>query len=1055
MRIQKGIIRALMPLGLFVSIGAFAQKKEITGTVYSGKDSLPLVGASITIPGTSIGAATNEQGQFTIQVPNSMSHILITTMGYDSKKLSINDLAKLSKIYLRENLDTAMNEVVVTAAGVRVKKIQQGFTSTTIGSKSINQARPTSLASALAGKVPGLQVMATSGGVNPSYRITLRGARSLTGNNEPLLILDNTIVTFEMLSNINPEDIDNVNVLNGSGAVALYGSQASNGALIVTTKRAKNGTSSIHLDNTLTFEHVAYMPKMQTEYGQGGSGYGTDSNGEPFYSPVENESYGPKFDGSTKDIGYALENGDQLTGPYSYFKDRSKFWQTGVSNQTNFSLSSADDKSSTYISGQFLKSSTTIAWDKFSRASIRLNGSRKIGNSNKVSINYNVGYTANRYNTTSAGSSVYDSYLNMPGNIPITMFKDWQNNEYANPNGYYNPWYQNPYFQAANNRAIQGNDYLTGSFEIHYKPLHWLEIMSNTGYTMRSYTDHAYTNSFDYTDYAKTISGGSKTNITGSDNEGSLYQDQIVQNLKALANTHIGDVTINAIVGASVQHDYQKNLNAAINGLVQSGLYNLANTLNFPSASNSQYQANQIGAYYDVQLGYKDYLFLHTTGRQDRVSVLDPDNRTFFYPSVDASYVLTKAVKAFQNINWLNNWKIRASWSKVGQVNLGPLANPFGAYSLLPVYSQGGGYPYNGVAGYQVSSSLVQADLKPEFTKGWEAGTDFSLFHGFATGSITYFSTRTTNQTVTTSISNATGFSSLLTNAGKVASQGLETQLTIVPVDNATWTVSLSGNYTYNNNKVLAIPNGLQNLQLSSSGTAGSYAIPGYQFPEIMGYDYERHNGKVVVDSKTGMPEVNPNIVALGNANARNIIGFTPSFRYKAFTLNATIEYRGGYKRFNNLGPDMDWSGMGIRTVEFNRQRFVFPNSTYQNASGAWVDNNSVVIAENGNGNGGFWTDATENMNVTSNYVTNGAFWKVREVSLVYTVPQSFLEKTKTFKSASISFVGRNLFLWMPKDNIYTDPDFSDGGTTSNGIGLTGFEYPPSRYYGFNISLNF
>jgi len=248
----------------------------------------------------------------------------------------------------------------------------------------------------------------------------------------------------------------------------------------------------------------------------------------------------------------------------------------------------------------------------------------------------------------------------------------------------------------------------------------------------------------------------------------------------------------------------------------------------------------------------------------------------------------------------------------------------------------------------------------------------------------------------------------------------------------------------------------LNNLSISAYGDGtGAYAVPGYQFPEIMGYDYLRHNGKVVINPVTGMPIVNSQLVYLGNANARDIVSFTPTVTFKSFSLAAVFEYRGGYKRYNSIGFDMDWSGMGIRTVEYNRQRFVFPNSTYQDGTGKWVTNTNILISENGNGNAGFWTDGTENYGVTSNYITNGAFWKLRELSLTYNLSPKMITKVKVIKSASISAVGRNLLIWVPKTNLYTDPDYSDAGSTSNGIGLTGYQPPPSRYFGGNISINF
>ncbi len=1046
---MRKTVSLLTTLLLYTIIG-YSQGK-ISGTVRDQNgDIIPF--ATINVKGTRVSVAADANANFSIPA-KSGDILIITAIGVERTEIPVGNNPVVT-VTARRTSGSMTDVVVTTAAGTKVSKRQQGFASTVVTASSITEAKPTVLASALAGKVAGVQVMSTGGGVNPSFRIIIRGQRSLTGNNQPLMILDGNIVTYDLLTNISPEDIDNINVLNGPAAVALYGSQASNGALVITTKHPSAGTQTIHISQTVTYEHVAFNPKQQKEYGSGGSGYGTDTTGKPYYSPLENESYGPKFDGTMRDLGNPLENGDQLTVPYQFFSDRNKFWQTGLSNQTDLSFSSAEAKSSIYLSGQWLSTKGTMLDDKFTRASFRLNGSKEVGT--KVHFTYGLSYLQNRYNVTTAETSIYDQFLNMPGNIPITMFKDWQTNEYANPNGYYNPWYGNPYFTLANNRGLTNNDYFTGSLELHFTPLTWLDIVSSTGITMRTQTYKTYTNSFVYTDYATQSSGGFKTTIAGSDAESSQYYDELIENVKAIAQKRFGDFTLNAIIGASTQQDLQKNLSASISGLVQSGLFNLSNTLNFPSAGNSEFKTRQLGAYYDVQLGWRNYLFLHTTGREDVVSVLNPNNRSFFYPSVDASVVLTDAIKSLNNVSWLNFLKLRASVSKVGQVNLGPGANPYGAYSLLPAFGQGNGYPYNGVAGYQLSGTLISSDLKPEITKSWEVGLDFRIIHNIIDASVTYYDEHTTNQTLTTSISKTTGFSDLLTNAGETETKGIESSLKVTPVNTKSWIVSVGGTYAYNDNKVISITPGLDNLSLSAYGDGtGAYAIPGFQFPEILGRDYVRHEGKVVINPATGMPLVNQTLVPLGNANAKNIVSLTPSITYKSLTLAAVFEYRGGFVRYNSIGFDMDWSGMGIRTVQYNRQRFVFPNSTYQDAGGKWVDNTNILISENGNGNGGFWTDATENYNVTSNYVTSGAFWKLRELSLTYSLPQSLLSKTKFIKSAVIGLEGRNLFLWLPKDNLYTDPDYSDSGSGSNGIGLTGYQQPPSRYYGFNVSVNF
>ncbi len=1042
---------SLFTVLMWISLSTQAQNKTISGKI-TDQQGQPVPFASVRIDGTRVGTSADADGIFHIKAPASAS-LVISGTGIKEQTVPISGESNLVIKVTRKT--SSLTEVVVTTvAGTKVSKRQQGFASTDLSSKAITEAKPTVLASALAGKVAGVQVMATGGGVNPNYRIIIRGQRSLTGNNQPLLILDGNIVTYDLLTNISPEDIDDVNILNGAAAVALYGSQASNGALVITTKRPRAGTQQVHVGQTVTFEKVAFTPKMQHEYGSGGSGYGTDTTGQPYYSPLENESYGPKFDGTMKPLGNPLENGDQLMAPYEYFKDRDKFWQTGLSNQTDLSFSSADDKSSVYLSGQWLNTAGTMIGDKFTRASLRLNGSKKLGS--KIHFDYGVSYLQNRYNVTTAITSIYDQYLNMPGNIPITKFKNWQTDEYANPNGYYNPWYGNPYFTAANNRGLTNNDYVTGSLELHFTPLPWLDLVSSSGITVRSQTYKAFTNSFAYTAYATASSGGFKTNIAGGYSQSAQYYDELTQNLKAIVQKKFGDLSANLIIGGAVEQDMQDNLGASISGLVQNGLYNLGNTLNKPSAGNSQFKARNVGAYYDVQLGWKNFLFFHTTGRQDMVSVLNPGNNTFFYPSADASIVLTSAIQSLNNLGWLDYLKIRGSVSKVGQVNLGPGANPYGAYNLLPTFGQGNGYPYNGIPGFALSTQLISSDLKPELTKSWEVGMDFRLFNNIVDAAVTYYDEHTTNQTLTTAISWTTGFNNLLTNAGETESKGWESSLKLTPINNNIWTVNLGFTYSYSDNSVISITPGLDNLSLASYGDGtGAYAIPHYQFPEIMGFDYVRHDGKVVVDASTGMPVVNQTLVPLGNANAKNIFSVTPTITFKSLTLAAVFEYRGGFVRYNNIGFDMDWSGMGIRTVQFNRQRFVFPNSTYQDGSGKWVDNTSILISENGNGNGGFWTDATENYDVTSNYLTNGAFWKLRELSLTYNLPQSLLSKTKFIKGFSVGVEGRNLFLWVPKDNLYTDPDYSDAGNNSNGIGLTGYQQPPSRYMGFNVSVNF
>ncbi len=1047
MRKRPKLGSLLLLIGVLLAHLSYSQTHLITGRVV-GKDGQGLEGATVKVEGKPASTMTKADGSYSINAATG-SQILISHVGFKVQKFKVTGATSVYNFTLEDEAST-IDQVVVTAIGTKTKKREQGYTTTTIKADELVASSPTTLGSALAGKAPGLEITGVGGGVNPSYKISLRGQRSLTGNNNALIILDNIVVPMAVFTNINPDDVADVTTLTGPTATALYGSQGANGALVITTKRGKSGAPQIHISQTTTAEKVAFNPKLQHEYGGGGDGYGITADGQPVYSAVENESYGPHFDGSMKPLGLALEDGSQLYAPYAYFKDRNKFWQTGLTNQTDFSISSGDEKSTMFLSGQFLKTTGTTYQDQYQRANVRINGTRKV--SATIDADYSIDYTQNRYNITTSDDALYDQFLNMPANIPITHFKDWKTNKFANPNGYYNPWYGNPYFTIDNNREKVHNDYLVGNIGLKWAPTDWLTLTSRTGMTYVTASTNAWTGSFTYTDFAKTSSGGSKTDIAGSYSSQNTYTNTLQSTFLAEGKKNFNDFSLYVMGGAQMQQDNYTSTYGGISGLVDSGLYNLGNTLNYPSASNSLIQDRTVAAMYQVKLGYKGWIYLNTTGRNDWVSVLAPDNRSFFYPSVDLSFVATDAITALKAITWLDVLKARVAWSKVGEVNLG---NTYNAYALSNTYSQSEGYPFNGVAGFTVNGNIANPQLTPEFTKSYEAGLDFTLFQGRIDGSATYFNSHTTRQTITTSISQTSGYSSLTTNAGETSNKGLELRLNVIPIKSKDWTVSITGNYTYNNNRVISLPSTLSSLTLGSSyGNAQSNAVPGYVFPSIFGTDYVRDGkGHVIVDGSTGLPTVNSNMVYLGSAATKDMLGLTPTVRWKQITFSAVLEYRGGFKRYNQMGTDLDWSGMGIRTVKYHRQRFVFPNSVISDGQGGYVKNTSVEVNQ-GNGNDGFWTNS-QNMNVGSNYVTSGSYWKLRQIDISYSLSPNVLKHMGgVIKNLTIGAEGRNLFLWLPKDNYYTDPDYTYNGT-GNGIGLTGYQTPPSRYFGGTISVTF
>ena len=573
---------SLFTVLMLCGVLAFAQNRVVTGIVKDNTGT-PLPSASIVISGTNTGTASDQNGHFSITAKNG-AVLIISALGHKSQEVRVAPNRASYDIQLESSVKT-MDELIVTAGGIKTKRREIGTATTVIGNGVLTAGKALNVAAGLQGKVAGLQISGTSGGVNPNFRLVLRGQRSLTGNNQALIVLDNVIVPSAILGNLNPDDIEDVVVLNGAGAAALYGSQASNGAIIVTTKKGRKGVTSIGLSNTTTVESVAFYPKFQTKFGSGGSGYGTDANGNPIFNYLENQSYGPAFDGVKRPLGPALEDGSQDSAYYSYNKGHLDFWNKGITNQTDLSISTGDENSTFYMSGQYADVTGTTPGDKYNRVAARaMNGTRKVGS--RILITYSTDYTQNRYDITTQTGSMYTNMLNMPSNVDITKYKNWRTDKFANPIGYYNPWYQNPYFTADNYRSIQRNDYLVGNVEIKFTPFNGLDLIARQGITTSNSSNKNTVGAFIYTDFSKHTDASSKSDISASVADGSSYKTQLLSTVYAQYNKKISDFDFTLIGGAQATQNQAKYVNVSGNGLVVPGLFNVSNGVGTPGATN-------------------------------------------------------------------------------------------------------------------------------------------------------------------------------------------------------------------------------------------------------------------------------------------------------------------------------------------------------------------------------------------------------------------------------------------------------------------------------------
>ncbi len=437
----------------------------------------------------------------------------------------------------------------------------------------------------------------------------------------------------------------------------------------------------------------------------------------------------------------------------------------------------------------------------------------------------------------------------------------------------------------------------------------------------------------------------------------------------------------------------------------------------------------------------------------------------------DLSFIFTQAIESLKNSNVLSYGKLRGGVTKVANINLG--GNPYGAYELVNPFVTTPGFPYGSLGGYSQSGIYLNPLIQPEITNEYEIGAELGFFNGRVSLSGDYYNSQTKNQSLTAAISAATGFAQKVVNAGLVTNNGYEMDLNVMVVKSkdVTWTVG--ANYSHFHNVINELLPGVNELQLSNfaNGTAGVaggiYAVKGQPYPVIKTTDWARDptSGKVIVDPVSGMPTVDPTEKVYGNTNPTDILGLTTAVSYKGFTLNIVMDYRSGNYIMNSIGQNLDFTGVSAHSAENGRQRFIFPNSVIPTGNGKYTDNTSVAVSNGGNiGGAGFWPTVYTS-GIGSTYITSAAFWKLREISITYQIPQRVLANVSFIKAAQIGIVGRNLLMFRPGSNIWTDPEFSDNSLTGIGANNTGtgnavgstseYQTPPTRIFGANITLTF
>jgi TonB-linked SusC/RagA family outer membrane protein len=1030
---------------MLVGVLAFSQSRVVTGKVTTA-DGAVVPFASISINGLkNAGTVADENGAFSLRAKTG-DVFTISGAGVKSENVTVGVSNVVNLALARSNAE--LSTVVVTALGQRTKANAIGYSVSTVRTGELNQAKVVNLQNGLTGKVAGLNVQSINSSVLGETRITIRGIRSLTGNNQALLVVDGVPVGLNFLNTINPLDVADVTVLKSNAAAILYGQDGANGAIVVTTKRGSRTKPTVNFGSTVQFENISTLPDLQHEYGPGETE--DAATGLPIYDYFTNNSFGPRYDGSLVNLGSPLQNGSQQKVIYSDLgNERFKFFNTGVTLQNDLSISGGDAASRYYLSFQDANVKGTMPKDVNRRTTFRINAGRDFG---RLTTSVNLNYSLSNYDVVlqerSQFDDIYTSVIKTGGHVPLTSYKDWKNNPYATPDGYYNWYGYNPYMLIDIDRRKGRFDNVLASTDLSYKLSSMFTLNYRLGTTVRTNTEKKSQGAIDFSSYKTGISGqqSSKASVT----DFTFSENRLNSDLFLTFKKQLGKFSIDGLLGNSVIQRSYKQLQIKGDNLIIPTLFNVANRSGDPIISEFNFKIRSVGNYGRINFGYDNKIYIEFAGRNDIDSRLPLAKNSFFYPSANVALIVTELIPALKNSNAISLIKLRANYAKSGNVNLGNLNTDFqGAYQLSPTFSLSGTAPYGSSSTFTTGDGLRDPNIRPEFITTKEVGIEVRLNKNKITFEGAVYSQDNQDQILDVSLPTSTGYASSRVNAAAFKNYGYEAEIKLTPfLKLGKFNIELKANYSYNNNKVSKV---YQDLPEISIGNLNVVAIdkPAYLLKLT---DFKRDpQGRVIVDAN-GSPSQDPVRKQFGNVLPKHTFGISPTISIGNIALTVLMEYRGGNYIYSDIGGDLVFNGIGAQTTNFGRQPFVWPNSVYDDGTGKFVENTTRTTTS---GNANFWATSLFASNVESMYYSKADFWKMRELSLSYTFPEKLLATQNVFKAASVTFSGRNLFLWKSSSNKWTDPEQSNTTGNAQGVTTTTGNPPSTRIMGITLNLTF
>jgi TonB-linked SusC/RagA family outer membrane protein len=1046
--------------------------RPVAGQVIAAETGQPIQSVRVTVKGTNISTQTDAQGRFTLDVPSDATTITFAFIGFEPMDLPIQDQMQVRM----HQQALVLQGVVVTALGIQRSQATLSYDAQAINNSALTNVPGTNVLSKLQGNIAGIQVTNAAGPFG-SARIISRGASSITGENQPLVIVDGIPIDNSAASNsgygggsmggydignaaadINPENIQSLTVLKGPNAAALYGSRAANGAIVISTKKGEDAPGQglgISAQATTTVERPLRLPDYQNKYGQGFYGefdfvdgnFGGQNDGA-------DESWGPKMDGRTTGCvmapgtPFGTTNYDTThpcnqffgVGPWSAHPNNvSNFWETGITTSLNVAIARSSARNNVRLSFGRMGENGMYPNNTNTRTDVALAGGAQM--SDRWSSELSLNYINNAY--TNQPAQAYEEMDPMQGFIWFGRQVDTQilkDNLYRDPNdpltkqilsgtslrtdapipySWNYSYHPSPYWMAGVKTTDFARDRGIGHASVTYKVNDWISVTGRTG---RDWYQNHFRANYPVNDISPYPLGGFL-------DVGETHSETNSDFLITAEHTLMPDLSVSVNAGGNHRVNQFNSNTGNVGQLVIPGVYTLENSAGQPGTNLYQSQKKVNSLYGSASFNFRQWFNVDLTGRNDWSSTLPKGANSFFYPSVGAAFIFTDALGMHSST--LTFGKVRASWSRTG--------NDTDPYRLAAVY--GAGTAWAGQPSFTAPNQLPNATLKPEQTTGEEIGADLGLLNDRVTLNATVYQKSTTNQILPVSISSASGYTSAIVNSGDVRNRGVELTATIKPIETPTFRWNVIANWSKNTNKVLSLYGDVGRIVVGSYWNVNVTADTGQPYGNLVGYKWARDAQGHILVGDDGLPVRDPKQTVLGNYNPDWVGGITNTFSFKNLTLSFSFDGQWG----GNVYSVTKWFGQysGVlsatlagRETDWNDPGYVVPNAVYKSTG---QPDTTHVLAQD------YWHNT---FYAQEEGIIDATYLKLREARVAYELP-SKIAGYFGFSGATVALVGHNLLLWAKQKTIDPETAFDTG----NRQGVENGQLPTTRSIGFTLSV--